>query len=251
MLRRILLAASLVLATGTAQAEDLLVFAAASLKGPLDEAAAAFGAREHVSIAISFGASSALARQIEAGAEADLFLSADEAWMDYLAERSLIAPETRRVLFGNALVLIAPKASTIALTLSPHTDLKAALAGGYLAVADPAGVPAGKYAKAALSALGLWDGIAGQTARADNVRAALAFVARGEAPLGIVYATDAKAEPDVRVVAAFEGSLHPPIVYPGAVTSGSDHGQAGALLDYLASVEGFAAFERAGFTPVP
>lgn len=251
MLSRIVLALLVCLAGSAARADDLLVFAAASLKGPLDEAAQAFSTAESVSIAISYAGSAVLARQIEAGAEADLFLAADEDWMRYLAARGLIREETRRRLFGNALVLIAPHGSSLALTLQPGADLKGALDGGYLAMGDPVGVPAGKYAKAALAALGLWDTVAGQTARADNVRAALAFVARGEAPLGIVYASDAMAEPAVRVVDRIDPALHPAIVYPGAELAASDHGQAGAFLAYLASAEGIAFFARAGFTPVP
>ena len=226
----------------------ITVFAAASLTNVLEELAADYTKQTGTSVTLSFAASSALARQIEAGARVDAFISADQEWMDYLAARQLIEPASRRDVAGNALVLVAPADSMVALAIGPGFPLAQALGGGRLAVADPATVPAGRYAQAALTKLGVWVRVAGRLANADNVRAALAFVARGEAPLGIVYATDAKIEKKVRVVGVFPAGSHAPIAYPAAVPVGGQ--AAGAtFLDFLASPAGQAVFARYGFTP--
>lgn len=242
-MQRCLLAALGMLLAGAACAQTTLVFAAASLKNALDEAAASFTQGK---VAVSYGASSTLARQVENGAPADLFISADREWMDYLDKKGLLAPGTRRDLLGNRLVLIAPAARPAKLDPAPGFPIARALAGGRLALADPAGVPAGKYAKAALEKLGVWDDVAGRLAPAENVRAALAFVARGEAPLGIVYATDAREEPRVMVAGVFPEDTHPPIVYPAAVLRGARPG-AQAFLGFLASPPAKAIFRRHGF----
>lgn len=233
-------------ATKTAHAA-ITVFAAASMTNVLEELAADFTKETGTTVTLSFAASSALARQIEAGARVDAFVSADQEWMDYLAERKLIDPASRRDIAGNALVLIAPADSAVALTIQPGFALRAALGDGRLAVADPDTVPAGRYAKAALMHLGVWDSVAGSLANADNVRAALAFVARGEVPLGIVYATDASIEKKVRIVGVFPASTHVPITYPAGVPVGGQ--RAGeAFLDFLRSPAARAVFARYGFT---
>ncbi len=228
---------------------SVLVFAAVSLKGALDEVGALVARRTGVTLTPSYASTSLLARQIEAGAPADIFVAADEQWMDYLAERRLIAPASRLDLVGNRLVLIAPADRVPALTIAPGFPIAAALgAGGRLAVADPVHVPAGRYGKAALVTLGVWDRVASRLAPADNVRAALAFVARGEAPLGIVYASDAVAEPAVRVVDTFPAGTHPLIRYPAALTTGASP-DAAAVLAAIASAEARTIFEKHGFLP--
>lgn len=233
------------------QAEEraITVFAAASLTDVLGELAATFTKSTGTAVTLAVGASSALARQIEAGARVDVFVSADEQWMDYLAARRLIEPASRRDIAGNSLVLIAPAESTVSLAIEPGFALRAALGEGRIAVADPAAVPAGRYAQAALRHLGVWNSVAHRLANADNVRAALAFVARGEAPLGIVYATDARIEKRVRIVGVFPAASHPPITYPAAVPAGAQAG-GGAFVDFLASPAGQAVFARYGFTEV-
>lgn len=235
----------------SARAEDVVVFAAASLKESLDEVARQYQARGPEKILVSYAASSVLAKQIESGAPADLFISADLDWMDYLAARNLIKPATRANLLGNSLVLIAPKDSAVSLKLAPGADLAGALKGGKLAMGDPDHVPAGKYGKAALEKLGLWASVQGSVARAENVRSALAFVARGEAPLGVVYGTDAAAEKAVKVVNAFPAGSYPPITYPVAETASSTKAGAGRFLAYLHSAEAKAVFQRFGFVPLP
>ncbi|MGA0596826.1 molybdate ABC transporter substrate-binding protein [Enterovirga sp. CN4-39] len=230
-----------------AQGGDVVIFAAASLKTALDEISAGWTRDTGKRARISYAGSNTLAKQIEAGAPADLFLSADLDWMDYLAERSLIRPETRLNLLANRLVLVAPKDSKADLALAPGLDLKAALGDGRLAMANVDAVPAGKYGRSALDRLGAWAGVKDRVALADNVRAALLLVARGEAPLGIVYRTDAAAEPNVRIVATFAEDLHPPIVYPAAVTRDSRNPDAQALLIYLRGPAARQAFERQGF----
>jgi molybdate transport system substrate-binding protein len=232
-----------------AQPKELVVFAAASLKNALDEAAAGW-ARETGRPApkISYAASSALAKQLEAGAPADLFLSADLDWMDYAAGKGLIRPDSRVTLLANRIALIAPSDSTATLTLTPGIDLAAVLGQGRLAMANVDSVPAGKYGKAALERLGAWDGVKDRVAQADNVRAALLLVSRGEAPLGIVYTTDAAADPKVKVLATFPPDSHPPILYPVAVTRDSTHPDAVAFLGYLRGAGPKAAFEKQGFT---
>lgn len=235
-----------------AAAAELTVFAAASLKESLDRQIQVFTGKTGHVVRASYAGSNALAKQIENGAPADLFLSADEEWMDYLATRKLVVTATRRDLVGNELVLIAPAQSSANVTLTTSgaaASLALALGQGRLAVANPDNVPAGKYARTALTALGAWTEVEPKLARSENVRAALAFVARGEAPLGIVYRTDASAEPKVRVVAAFPAGSHAPIVYPGAVVSGHDSAAARALLDHLSSEEGATVWRQFGFVP--
>ncbi|MFI5001620.1 MAG: molybdate ABC transporter substrate-binding protein [Reyranellales bacterium] len=232
-----------------AQGIGLVIFAAASLKNALDEIAAAWAKDTgKPTPRISYAASPTLAKQIEQGAPADLFLSADLDWMDYLATRNLIKAETRVNLLGNKIVLIAPRDSKTAVELKSGVDLAKALSGGRLSMANVDAVPAGKYGKAALEKLGAWTGVKDRLAQAENVRAALLLVARGEAPLGIVYSTDAAAEPNVRIVAAFPDGSHPPIVYPAAITRDSKAADAKPFLDYLRSTRARLAFEKQGFT---
>ena len=229
----------------------LLVFAAASLKNALDDVDAAYAKQSGVTPGASYAASSVLARQIEQGAPADVFVSADVDWMDYLAKRKLIATESRRALLTNHLALIAGATSTTRLTIRKGFPLAQTLgAGGRLAVAGP-DVPAGKYGRASLQALGVWDSVKDQLAPAQNVRGALAFVAQGEAPLGIVYDTDAKAEPKVRIVGLFPDSSHPPIVYPIAITTGSHSPAATGYVAFLESSKGAAIFRKYGFVVLP
>lgn len=228
-------------------AAEINVFAAASLADALGEAAQAYAAQGGPHATLVFAGSSALARQIEAGAPADLFLSANIAWMDSLQAEGLIDPVTRRDLLGNALVLVGLAPAT---PVAPEAlDLAARLGGGHLAMALVDAVPAGIYGRAALKSLGQWDAVAAQVAQSDNVRAALALVATGEAPLGIVYATDAAAEPRVGVVTTFPEGSHPAIVYPAAVTAdAAEPAEARAFLDWLAGPEATAIFARHGFT---
>lgn len=225
-----------------------VILAAASLQESLEAVAKVWTAKGHPAPVLSFAGSSALARQVEAGAPADLFISADEEWMDTLAGKGLIRPQTRATMLGNSLVLIAPAASRIALDPVPGFGLAQALGSGKLALADPAGVPAGRYARQALEKLGVWDQVAGRVAAGDSVRAALALVAQGEAPLGIVYATDATAEPRVRVVATFPAASHVPITYPVAVLKTSRSPDTEALRTFLLSAQAQAMFRRYGFT---
>jgi len=238
-----------------ARAATVTVFAAASLKEALDAQARAFEARAGDKVVLSYAGSNALAKQIESGAPADVFISADLEWMDYLQTRQLLAPRSRIELLRNRLVLIAPADSNVTLTPAPGFALSASLGSGRLAIANPDSVPAGKYAKTALETLGVWPAVESKVARTENVRAALVLVARGEAPLGIVYATDAAAEPKVRVVATFAESTHPPIIYPGAIVIGERPPAASALLAFLGSAAARPTWERFGFSvvgkPVP
>jgi len=244
--------ALLPLSAVTASAADVVVFAAASLKNALDDVAAAYKAETGKIVSINYAASSVLAKQIEQAAPADIFFSADLDWMDYLQARNLIRKDTRRTLLGNKLVLVAPKTSSASVDLAPGAKLSDLLgADGKLAMANVDSVPAGKYGKAALTKLGLWDAVAGRIVQADNVRAALAFVARGEAPAGIVYQTDANAEPAVKVIGSFPEDSHPPIVYPVALTSASTNPDARAFLEFLQSDKAKAAYQRQGFTFAP
>jgi molybdate transport system substrate-binding protein len=230
---------------------SLLVFAAASLTDALEEADRAFTADSHIAVKTSYAGSSVLAKQIEAGARADVFVSADREWMDYLEKHGLLRPGTRRDLLGNALVLIAPADSPVQLKIAPQFALAAALGSGRLACADPDSVPAGLYARAALTALGVWEAVSPRLARAENVRAALAYVARGEAPLGIVYQTDALADKHVRVVDVFPADTHPPIIYPAAATSAA-RPESARYLDFLRSERARQIFTRYGFSaPAP
>jgi molybdate transport system substrate-binding protein len=242
----ILVASTLSLAAH-AQGRDLLVFGAASLKNALDDADAQFQHDTGHKIVVSYGASSALAKQIEGGAPADIFISADLDWMDYVAQHQLIKAETRFNLLGNKLVLIAAADSNITLSIGPNFPLAQTLGNGRLAMADPAAVPAGKYGKAALEALGVWSSVSSKVAAAQDVRAAMAFVSRGEAPLGIVYQTDAAADKGVKIVAAFPESTHPPIIYPLAVTATSTNPETTAYIQYLKSPAAKPAFEKQGF----
>jgi molybdate transport system substrate-binding protein len=214
---------------------DVTVFAAASLKEALDAQVGNFQRDTGERIIVAYGASTALARQIEAGAPADVFIAADAESMDYVAERGLVDRRSRVILLRNRLALIAPASSPIALPIVPGFPLADAIEGGRLAMGNPDSVPAGKYARRALQSLGVWPGIEKHVARTENVRAALALVARGEAPLGIVYATDARAEPRVRVLGIFPEGSHPPIVYPAAVLAAAKSPRAQPLLTYLAS----------------
>jgi molybdate transport system substrate-binding protein len=250
MTRRLLsLVLALLLAVGlglpVAAQGPVTIFAAASLRNALDQAAAQYAKETGTPPAkISYAASSALARQIEQGAPADLFISADTDWMDYLAMKGLLRSGTRIDLFTNQLALIAPKGSTVKLTIQRGFPLAKALGEGRLAMAGPE-VPAGKYGEASLMALGVWDEVKDRTARGENVRAALQFVARGEAPLGIVYDTDALTEPQVKIVGLFPDSSHPKIVYPGAAITANP--QATAILTWLHGPKGAAAFKPFGF----
>ncbi len=227
-----------------AQFRDVLVFAAASLKDALNEANSLFLFENGSGIRVSYGASSALAKQIENGAPADVFISADLDWMDYVAERKLIQPETRAKFLGNRLVLVASANSKLSLTIAPSFPLAQAIGDGRLAMADPASVPAGKYGKAAL----VWGSVSGRIAPSQDVRAALVLVSRGEAALGIVYQTDAAADKNVKVIGTFPESAHPPIIYPMAILAGSTNGVAPVYVQYLLSPKAEPFFEKRGFT---
>ncbi|MBV8400047.1 MAG: molybdate ABC transporter substrate-binding protein [Acetobacteraceae bacterium] len=231
-----------------ARADTLTVFAAASLTDAFGDASAAWAAHGHEPLRLSFGASSTLARQIEQGAAVNLFASADERWMDYLAQRGLVAPDTRRNLLTNKLVLIVPKTHPAQVTIGPGFDLLKLLGpNGRLATGDPAHVPVGIYAEQALRHLGLWSSIEGRLARTDSVRSALLLVERGEAPAGIVYSTDALASSGVVVAGTFPRDTHDPIVYPFALIRGHDSPEAHALLDFLSGTEARDIFARRGF----
>jgi len=224
------------------------VFAAASLKNALDAVAGDWKEKIGHEAVISYAATSALAKQIEQGAEADVFISADLAWMDYVAERHLIDPKTRSNLLANQLVLIAPKDSVVTATIEPGFPLAKLLGDGRLAIAGVDAVPAGKYGKAALQSLGVWDQVKDKLAQSENVRAALRLVSRGEAPLGVVYASDAKADPNVKVVGVFPEDSHPPIVYPAAKLARSESPAADSFLGYLRSPQAAPRFKENGFT---
>jgi molybdate transport system substrate-binding protein len=232
-----------------AQADDVIVFAAASLKDALDSINGDWRKATGKHATISYAASSALAKQIEADAPADVFISADLDWMDYLAKKNLIVPSSRHNLLGNVLVLIAPadrRAGDV--DIKPDFPLAQLLNGGKLAMADPASVPAGKYGKAALTKLGVWDSVAGSVAAAENVRACLLLVARDEAPYGIVYKTDAAIEPKVRIVGTFPADAVPPIIYPIAQTTSSKNPDAAAFVAYLSAPDATKQIEHYGFS---
>lgn len=248
ILKRLLLILMLALAVPATAATGPLVLAAASLQESLEAAANAWAARGHPRPVLSFAGSSALARQIAAGAPADMFVSADEEWMDFVAAKGLIRPQTRRTLAGNRLVLIAPAARPLKLAVRPGFPLARALGEGRLAMADPDAVPAGKYGREALTALGVWSDVAPRLVRAENVRAALLLVERGEAAAGVVYATDARASKAVRVVGEFLVKSHRPITYPIAMLSASRHPDADGFRRFLLSPRGRAIFARYGFT---
>lgn len=234
-----------------ARAQDATVFAAASLTNVLQELGRARRAAGAGALRFSFAASSALARQIEQGAPADIFVSADEPWMDYLARRNLIVAETRTSPLSNTLVLVTPAADSRSFVLARGFDLAGLLGSGRLALGDPAHVPAGTYARAALTALGLWEVAQPRLAPAENVRAALLLVERGEAPAGIVYATDAAVARGVRVAGTFPADSHPPISYPFAIVAGRDRPVVRAVFAYLTGPEARAAYARAGFSVRP
>jgi molybdate transport system substrate-binding protein len=226
-----------------------LVLAAASLQESLNAAADAWAARHHARPILSFAASSALAKQVEAGAPADLFISADEPWMDDVVRHNLVKPGTRISFLANALVLVAPAASARPVAIKPGFPLARLLGGGKLAMGEVNSVPAGKYGKEALTKLGVWDAVASHVAGADNVRSALALVERGEAPYGIVYATDAYASKGVRIVGTFPEASHAPITYPIALLAASTSADAEGFRRFLISGAGKAIFKRYGFQP--
>ena len=252
-LRRWLLAAvffaALPVFAADTPAEELTVFAASSLTNVLQDLSAAYTQATGVPVRLSFAASSALARQIESGARADVFFSADTEWMDYLQSRQLIDSSNRRDVVSNALVLIAPADSKLQLKIAPNFPLAKALGSGHLATADPDSVPVGKYARSALTKLGVWNDVADRIVRAENVRTALIYVDRGEAPLGIVYATDALVDKKVRVVDIFPANSHSPITYPIATTKVAKPGAA-AFVDYVRSTAADAVFRKYGFLPL-
>ncbi len=247
----VFIAAVSTLTPAAAASPTVTVFAAASLKNALDAVDAAFTATSHIDVTASYAASSALMKQIENGAPADVFFSADIDWMDYGTERKLIDPGSRIDLLGNWLVLIAPKGSSIdAVTIAPGFALARLAGNGRIVTGDVRSVPVGRYAKAALEKLGAWEDARAKFAMTENVRAALTLVARGEAALGIVYATDAKVEPNVKVVGAFPSDSTPPIVYPVALTSGA-RPQAAQYLSFLRSATAKPIFEAYGFAFLP
>jgi molybdate transport system substrate-binding protein len=234
----------------SAQTQKLIVFAAASLKDALDEANLTYQRKTGQETATSYAASSTLAKQIEAVAPADIFISADLDWMDYLAKRNLIKPESRANLLGNRLVLIASVNSSAQPGIAPNFPLAQALGNGRLAIADPNGVPAGRYAKSALESLGVWSSLADRLAPAENVRATLTLVSRGEAPLGIVYQTDANFDKGVKIVGTFPENTHPPIIYPIAIVATSTNLGAPGYVAFLKSPTARPVFEKQGFTVI-
>ncbi|HVG48336.1 MAG TPA: molybdate ABC transporter substrate-binding protein [Rubellimicrobium sp.] len=238
--------AALLLAT-PAQADGFNVFAAASLAGALDAVAQEWAEGTGQEPVLIYASTAQLARQIEAGAPADLFVSASPDWMDALEEGGFLVPDSRRAILGNSLVLVAHGPST-SQEIGPDLDLAAMLDGGRLAMALVDAVPAGVYGKQALTSLGLWDSVASSVAQADDVRGALALVASGEAPLGIVYATDARAEPRVSVVGTFPEASHDPIVYSAALVAGRENDEAHDFLLHLGHDTSRAIFEAQGFT---
>jgi len=245
------LLAAILSSTASAQtSRPITVLAAASLANVLPEISRSFEATTHQQVRFSFAASMTLARQIEASAGADIFISADSESMNFLQMRGLIVPQSRRNLLGNSLVVIAPADSRIALAIKPGFDLAAALRGGRLAMAEPASVPAGRYAQMALMNLSVWNSVAQHLALGEDVRATLAYVARGEAPRGIVYATDARIEPRVRAVAVFPEGTHEAIVYPAALVKDGVPAAA-AFLNYLQGPQARAVFQKAGFSFLP
>jgi molybdate transport system substrate-binding protein len=230
-----------------ARADDVLVFAAASLKNALDDAVGAFAQRDKVKVNVSYAASSALAKQIDNGAPADIFISADLDWMNDVQQHNLIQVNTRANLLGNVLVLVAPADSSVKVDIKPGFPLATLIGDGHLAMADPDAVPAGKYGKAALQKLGVWDAVQAKVARAEDVRAALLFVSRKEAPFGIVYQTDAAADKGVKIAGVFPPDTYPPIIYPIALTATSKNPDAAKFLAFLSSPAAKPFFEKQGF----
>jgi molybdate transport system substrate-binding protein len=245
---RALAGGSLALAAAVAAAQDVTVFAAASLANAFEEVGKAYRASGGVPVKFSFAASSTLAKQIESGAAADIFASADEQWMDYLAERNLIATATRSRRLGNALVLITPPGDARKVEIRPGFDLAGMIGSAKLATGDPAHVPVGRYAQQALATLGVWDAVAPKIARTDNVRAALLLVERGEAPFGIVYATDAAVSGKVNIAGAFPPDSYPPVSYPFAILAKRDRPEVRSFFEYLLGPEAQAVYRKAGFS---
>lgn len=243
-------ASAVMMAMPAAKADDgkVTVFAAASMKNALDAVNKACAAEVGEEAAISYASSSALAKQIESGAPADIFISADLDWMKYLAEKNLVKSDTEKQLLGNAIVLVAPKDNAKDVTLEKGFDLAGLIGDGRLAMGEVKSVPAGKYGKEALESLGIWESVEGKLAQAENVRAALKLVATGEAAAGIVYATDAVAEPGVKVIGTFPADSHKPIVYPIAQTADSKDAEAGAWLKCAESATAKPLYEAQGFT---
>lgn len=229
-----------------AQAADITVFAAASLTNALQDIGKSYEAKTHNHVVFSFAASSTLAKQIERSSGADVFMAADTDWMDYLDSKGLIDHSTRKNLLGNSLVLVVPAESKTTINVTDHFPLLAGLNGGRLSIADPDSVPAGKYGRAALIALGVWSSVQDHIVAAENVRVALGYVARKEAPVGVVYKTDAMSEPNVKIAGTFPENSHQPIVYPAALTSDAKS-EAKNFFDYLSAAKAKAIFERAGF----
>jgi molybdate transport system substrate-binding protein len=246
----LVLAASLPHTPARAQGGDLVVFAAASLKNALDDINAQWKKDTGKEAKISYAASSALAKQIENGAPAQMFISADIPWMDYVEKKNLVKADTRSNLLGNRIVLIAPADKANAIDIKPGFDLAKIVGDGRLAMANVDAVPAGKYGKAALEKLGAWDSVSAKVAQADNVRAALLLVSRGEAPAGIVYQTDAAADPKVKIVGTFPENTHPPIIYPIALTASATSPDAAAFLAYIRSARAKPLFEAQGFSVI-
>jgi molybdate transport system substrate-binding protein len=238
-------------ATAAASSDTVIVFAAASLKNALDAIGKQWTSATNKRVTFSYAASGPLAKQIENGAPADLFASADLKWMDYAAAKRLIIPESRKSLLGNTLVLIVPADGADTLKIDQGFKLAERLGNGKLATGDPNTVPAGAYAKAALTSLGVWDQLSPKIAGTDSARAALAFVARGEAKYGIVYQTDANSEPKVKIAGTFPADTHPPIVYPFALTASSTKAGAAEFLAYLQTPPASKVFEAEGFTVLP
>lgn len=251
MMKRILAAAAglaLGLSAMAAQADEVIVFAAASLTNALNEIGESFTAKTGHAIKPSYAASSALAKQVEQGSPANVFASADLKWMDYLADKKLISPDTRFNLLGNTLVLVAPLDSKLdKVELGPKVDLAALAGSGRIATGNPDSVPVGLYFKQAMERAGQWDKVGPKVAATDSVRAALAFVERGEVPLGVVYATDAAVSKKVKVVGTFPDSMHDPIVYPFALIAGKESPAAKAFLDAIRTPEAKGVFAKYGF----
>jgi molybdate transport system substrate-binding protein len=247
----LILVLSMAAVAGTSAADPVRIFAAASLKNALDETASAWKAKTGKEAVASYAASSALAKQIEQAAPADIFMSADLDWMDYLDKRNLIKGGTRKNLLGNQIVLVAAAGSGFKLDLKAGADLAGALAGEKLAMGEVKSVPAGKYGEAALEKLGLWASVEKNVAMSENVRAALALVARGEAKLGIVYASDARVEPKVEVAGVFPEDSHPPIIYPVALVASGMNPDAAEFLAFLSTPDAAAIFKAQGFTLLP
>jgi molybdate transport system substrate-binding protein len=232
--------------------DAIMVFAASSMRNVLDEIDSAFTKASGEEVVVSYAATSALAKQIEQGAPADVFVSADSGWMNYATERKLVDDSTRIDLLGNRLVLIAPKDSKLDnVTIGANFDIAGIAGDGRIAIAAPTGVPAGRYAKAALQSLGVWAASEPKLAPAENVRAVLAYVARGEAPIGIVYETDAKVEPNVKIVGRFPDNSYPSIIYSVATVAASKNTGVAAYLRFLRTSQARAVFERYGFIYLP